>query len=44
MKYAITCDCHSTDKKPLTRTEFREGVLKRDNNKCLFCDETNNLD
>ena len=39
-----TCDCHGTDKKPLSRTEFRESTFKRDNYKCLFCDETQNLD
>ena len=38
-----TCDCHGTDKKPLSRTEFRELCLIRDGHKCLFCDETENL-
>lgn len=38
------CDCHGTDKKPLSRTEFRESVFKRDGHKCLFCDATENLD
>ena len=38
-----TCDCHGTDKKPLSRTDFRELCLIRDGHKCLFCDETENL-
>ena len=37
------CDCHGTDKKPLSREQFREQALKRDQYKCLFCDETENL-
>jgi hypothetical protein len=44
MKYATSCDCHGTNGKPLTRDEFRELTFKRDGYKCLFCDETNNLD
>lgn len=40
---ASSCDCHNTDKKPLTRKEFREQGLKRDNYKCIFCGETEDL-
>lgn len=39
-----SCDCHNTDKKPLSRDMFRSMTLFRDNNKCIFCDETENLD
>lgn len=37
------CDCHGTDFKPLSRDSFRELALIRDLNKCIFCDETENL-
>lgn len=39
-----SCDCHGTDKKPLSRNEFRELTFKRDGYKCLFCDSTEGLD
>lgn len=39
-----SCDCHGTNKKPLSRTEFREQTLARDGHKCIFCDITENLD
>lgn len=38
-----SCDCHGTDKKPISRKDFRELCLIRDGHKCLFCDETENL-
>ena len=44
MKYAASCQCHGTDHKPLTRTEFREITLDRDGHKCVFCGCTENLD
>ena len=34
-----SCDCHGTDKKPISRKDFREICLIRDGHKCLFCDE-----
>lgn len=39
-----SCDCHNTDKRPLSRDMFRTMTLQRDNNQCIFCNETNNLD
>lgn len=35
--HSVTCDCHGTDGKPLSRDEFREQGLKRDNHQCVFC-------
>lgn len=38
-----SCDCHNTDKRPLSREDFRNLALKRDNYRCIFCNETKNL-
>ncbi len=31
-------------RKQLIRLKFKDAVLKRDKNKCVFCEETKNLD
>lgn len=33
-----------TSTKKLIRSKFRESVFARDNNKCVFCDQTDDLD
>lgn len=38
------CDCHNSDKKPLSRNDFRKLVFERDGHKCIFCESTTNLD
>lgn len=37
------CGCHGTDGKPMSRDNFRNEGLKRDNYKCIFCDSTDQL-
>lgn len=41
--HSLSCDCHGTDGKPLSRDEFREYGLKRDNYQCAFCGSKDKL-
>lgn len=41
--HSVTCGCHGTDGKPLSRDEFREKGLERDNHQCIFCGSTEKL-